>query len=357
MLLTIVSFVVVLGILVFVHEFGHYITAKLSDIRVEEFALGFGPKLVSRQWGETAYSIRIIPLGGFCNLTGEFPPDDDVSEEELEIYNEALENGRCFHQKSIGKRFAVLFMGPLMNFLLAIVVFSLVFFAYGIPVDSSPSTVIGQVEPNKPAARAGLQPGDQITAINNQEVEEWSDMASLIHNSNEKIIKVEYKRGDNKFVANIKPEYNEEVGADVIGIYPRMIKEKIGLFKSIQLGFVQTWNVVALTVTGFAQMISQRSAEELGGPIMIASIVGQAAKIGLSNLLNWLAIISINLGIINLLPFPALDGGRILFILVELVRGKPVPAEKEGFVHFIGFILLMVLMVFIIYRDLVRALF
>src|SRR6056297_147094 len=127
MFITILSFIIVLGILIFIHEFGHYITAKLSDIRVEEFALGFGPKLISKKWGETVYSIRIIPLGGFCNMTGEFVPDEDDDSESLEIYNEAKENGRCFHQKPMWKRFAVIFMGPLMNFLLAVVIFFLIF--------------------------------------------------------------------------------------------------------------------------------------------------------------------------------------------------------------------------------------
>ncbi len=357
MFITILTFVIVLGVLIFIHEFGHYIVAKKTGIRVEEFALGFGPRIFSRQKGETLYSIRLIPLGGFCNMTGEFPPDDDVDEEEMRIYRQAEQEGRCFHQKSIWKRFLVIFMGPFMNFFLAALIFILIFSVFGLPVDSSKSTIIGELDPSKPAAEAGLKPGDKIISVADKEVKSWEDMAKIIHNSTGEEINIRFNRkGEIKSISVI-PEYNKDIDAGVVGIYPRLIREKVGIFKAIKLGIYQTYRVIYFTIVGFIQMISQRSTEGLGGPVMIASIVGQAARVGLSNLLNWMAIISINLGIINLLPFPALDGGRILFIIFEIIRGKPVPPEKEGFVHFIGFIILITLMIFIIYRDIVRAIF
>lgn len=357
MFLTIISFIIVLGVLVFIHEFGHYIMAKLSDIKVEEFALGFGPRLFSRKKGETIYSIRIIPLGGFCNMTGEFPPEDDADKEVLKTYREAKKEGRCFHQKSIFKRFLVIFMGPFMNFLLAVFIFIFIFSALGLPVDSSDLAIIGEIDPSKPAAEAGLQPGDKIIAIEDREIQSWQEMADIIHDSVDKEITITFERKNKIESISLIPEYNEEIDAGVIGIYPRLIRERVGIFKAIKLGFIQTYQIIYYTFAGVIQMISQRSVEGLGGPIMIASIVGQAARVGLSNLLSWMAIISINLGIINLLPFPALDGGRILFIIVEIIRGKPVSPEKEGFVHFIGFIILITLMVFIIYRDIIRAIF
>ncbi len=357
MLTTILSFIVVLGILIFIHEFGHYITAKLSDIRVEEFALGFGPKLISKQWGETVYSIRIIPLGGFCNMTGEFIPDEDDDSEDLKIYNEALKNGRCFHQKSILKRFAVIFMGPFMNFALAVLIFFLIFNFAGLPTSTLDQPIIGELDPSMPAAEAGLRPGDEIVEIENVQINSWESMAEKIHNSQKEPLDIVVNRKGERLQFKITPQYDEQMDINVIGIYPQVVRENIGFFKASRLSVVQSWQVFTLTIKGFIQIISSRSMEGIGGPVMIASIIGQAARNGIINVMNWMAIISINLGIINLLPLPALDGGRIFFIIIELFRGKPVDPQKEGFVHLIGFILLMILMVFIIYNDIVKNFF
>lgn len=357
MITTILSFIVVLGILIFIHEFGHYITAKLSDIRVEEFALGFGPKLISQQWGETVYSIRAIPLGGFCNMTGEFVPDEDDDDEDIEIYNEAKANGRCFHQKSMWKRFAVIFMGPFMNFMLAILIFFLIFNFAGVPATTSNQPVIGELDPSRPASEAGLIPGDRIVEIEGQRINTWEDMTSIIHNSETEPLEIVISRDGQNMTFNITPVHNEEMDVNIIGIYPQVVRENIGFIDSIGRSFVQGWRVFTLTISGFVQMISNRSMEGLGGPVMIASIIGQAARNGIINVMNWTAIISINLGIINLLPLPALDGGRILFIAIELVRGKPIDPKKEGFVHLVGFVLLMILMLFIIYNDIARNFF
>lgn len=357
MILTIVSFIIVLGILIFFHEFGHYITAKWSGIRVEEFALGFGPKLISRQKGETLYSIRAVPLGGFCKMTGEFPPDDDMSEEEKLNYLEARKEEKCFDQKSPWKRLAVLFMGPFMNFFLAAVIFIIIFSTYGLPIDTAGTTIIGDLIPGQPAAEAGLKVGDEIIEIDGKEVETWNELADTIHGLNGKEITIVLKRNGELIKVTLTPKYDEKAGGGVIGIYPKLIRKNVGFIESLGLGIRQTWYVFKLTVMGFFQIITGNAPADLAGPVMIANMVGQAAEIGLSNLLNLMAIISVNLGIINLLPFPALDGGRIVFILTELVRGKPIDPEKEGFVHTIGFVLLMILMVFIVYKDIARSLF
>jgi regulator of sigma E protease len=353
MLTTIISFIIVLGILVFIHEFGHFISAKKSGIRVEEFALGYGPKLFSHKKGETMYSIRALPLGGFCKMTGEFPDDGDLSDEEKEIYLDAKRKNQLFYQKSVWKRFLVIFMGPFMNFMLAAFLFILIFSVYGLPVNSSQSTILGDIIPGQAAAESGLKPGDKIIAVDGQRVDNWNNLANIIHNSNGKELLIEFQRDANIRELRITPKYNEEDGY-VIGIYPQVIREKIGIFSSIKWGLLQTWHVFRLTILGFVQIISRRSSAEIGGPIIIASMVGQALEIGFSNLLNLMAIISINLGIINLLPFPALDGGRLLFIIIEIVRGRPVDPQKEGFVHLIGFALLMVLMAFFVYKDIAR---
>lgn len=357
MLLTIVSFIIVLGILIFIHEFGHYISAKLAGIRVEEFALGFGPKIISHKQGETVYSIRGIPLGGFCKMTGEFPPDEEMSAEDKEIYEEARKKGQCFDQKAAWKRFAVVFNGPFMNFLLAAIIYILIFGLYGLPVDSTNSNIIGEVFPGQPAAEAGLRSGDEIIAINGQEIDNWQELADLIHKSNDKKMLLKLKHNGETREVEVTPRYDERIDGGVIGIAPELIRKKVGFTKTIKLGFLQAWYVFKMTLVGFYQMITGNVPADIAGPVMIASMIGQAAEIGLNSLLNLMAIISINLGIINLLPFPALDGGRIVFIIVEVFRGKPVDPEKEGFVHIIGFVILMVLMVFIVFKDLRRALF
>jgi regulator of sigma E protease len=357
MVLTIVSFIIVLGVLVFIHEFGHYITAKKSDIMVSEFALGFGPKLISKKVGETVYSIRSIPLGGFCNMVGEFPADDSMPKEEIEVYDQAKDNGRLFTQKSAFKRLAVILMGPIMNFLLAALIFIFAFAIFGVPTSTTEKAFLGEVIPQQPAAEAGLRANDQILAINGQEIESWEEMSQLIRNNNDQQIAIRYQRDGNTNTINITPVLSEDGERGVIGVYPQLVRESVSIGKSISLGLSQTYQVFKMTILGFVQMFRESSTEDIGGPIMIASIIGQAARVGILNVLNWTAIISVNLGIINLLPFPALDGGRILFIVIEMIRGKAVDPRKESFVHMIGFAILMLLMLFIIYNDLMRTFF
>ncbi|MFW5972007.1 MAG: RIP metalloprotease RseP [Bacillota bacterium] len=350
-MLTIISFVIVLGILVFIHEFGHYISAKAAGIRVEEFALGFGPKLLSTKKGETVYSIRGIPLGGFCKMTGETPPDDNMSDEEKEIYYEAKEKGQTFDQKSPLKRLAVIFNGPLMNFLLAVLIFFVVFAVYGLPIDSINSNVVGDLIPGRPAAQSGFKIGDKIIEIEGQTINDWDDLADIINPSAGEELKVVIERNNQRKNITVTPVYDESVNHGVIGIAPEIIREDINVFRSIQLAFVNVWRVIYLTFISFVRMFTGEASAEIGGPVMIASMVGQAAEIGLNSVLNLMALISINLGILNLLPFPALDGGRIIFILLEMLRGKPVNPEKENMVHIVGFVILMIFMVFIIIRD------
>ncbi len=357
MVLTIVSFIIVLGILVFIHEFGHYITAKKSDIMVSEFALGFGPKLLSKKAGETVYSIRAIPLGGFCNMVGEFPADESMPEEEREIYDRAKEKGRLFTQKSAFNRLAVILMGPIMNFLLAALIFILAFAIFGVPTSTTEEAVLGEVIPEQPAAEAGLRANDRILAINGQEINSWKEMSQLIRANANQEITIRYQRNKKVNTISLTPALSEESGRGVIGIYPQLIRDNVSLTSSITMGLQQTYQVFKMTIMGFVQMFRDSSTEDIGGPIMIASIIGQAARTGILNVLNWTAIISINLGIINLLPFPALDGGRLLFIFIEIIRGKAVDPRKESYVHLVGFAILMILMIYIIYNDLMRTFF
>ena len=351
MLTTVISFVIVLGVLIFVHEFGHYIIAKWADIRVEEFALGFGPRLISHKKGETVYSIRAIPLGGFCNMTGEYVPDEEMDPEERKIYEETKQAGRCFHQQPLYQRFGVVVMGPVMNFVLAIVIFMFVFAGFGIQEGVMESTTIGQVTPGQPAEEAGLQSGDRIVSIEGTTVSDWRDIHETINarQPGQDMVLVFERNNELQQITVVPRQYQ---GRPMIGITSETVRRDVGILESIPLGLQNGIGWGKEIFLGFASILrGEVSTDDVGGPVAIASMTGEAARQGLENVLHFMAVISINLGIINLFPIPALDGGRILFMGIELVRRRPLDPEKEGLVHLVGFVVLMVLMVFIIFLD------
>lgn len=349
---TLITFILVLGVLIFVHEFGHYIVAKWTGVRVEEFALGFGPKLFSFQKGETLYSLRGFPLGGFCKMTGEFPhAEEELEGEELIAYQEAVRAGRALYQKSVLQRFGVMFTGPLMNFLLAILLFAIIFMSVGIPYSGSNAPVIGGLVPNQPADEAGIKIGDRIETIDGKPVNEWADVSALVNQSTDEVVQFQVRRDDKLLTIDVKPAYDADSERRVVGIYPDVVYQKVGPFQAIWNAIRHTGKMMLAIVIGFYQMITRQMPADVAGPVMIAKMVGEAAEVGWVYLLQLTALISVNLGIINLIPFPALDGGRILFLGIELVRGKAIDPEKEGFVHFIGFVILMALIVVVLYRD------
>ncbi|MCK8816492.1 RIP metalloprotease RseP [Natroniella sulfidigena] len=350
--MTIISFIIVLGVLVFFHELGHFLVAKHVGVQVEEFALGMGPKLIGKQVGETLYSIRILPLGGFCKMTGEMPIDDDSDPEEVERYQEAVRKNKCLFQKSVWERIGVISMGSIMNFILAALLFALIFNIFGVPVDSSSSTVIGQVIPEQPAYQAGLRDGDKVVAVNEQQVETWEELSEFIHNNPGQQLSLEVERNGQLLELEVTPIKDEEQGKGIIGIIPILTREPVNILSALWLGIKQTGLYVVAIIVGLYQMITGQIAAEVSGPVRIAQMVGDAAQTGMLRVMNLAAIISVNLGIMNLLPIPALDGGRLVFLGYEIITGKPVDQEKEGMVHLIGFILLMVLFVIIMIQDL-----
>ena len=354
MLTTIVSFIVVLGILIFFHELGHFMVAKYVGVQVEEFAIGMGPKLISKQKGETLYSLRALPLGGFCKMTGEMPIDEEADEEEIKLYEQAVEDERTLFQKSILERFGVLSMGSIMNFVLGILLFALIFMFFGVPTGQSDSTVIGQVQPQSPAYEAGLRDHDQIIAIDGVEVDEWQEVQTKIHQSQEEELLLEVERDGAVLEYRVTPEYEERVDNAIIGIAPVFQRERINPISALGRGIMQTVMLIFGILHAFGQMITGQMAAEVAGPVGIASMIGDSARSGLLRLMEFTALISINLGVINLLPIPALDGGRLVFLLVEAVRGKPVDPEKEGLVHLVGMALLLLLMVVIVFFDIQR---
>ncbi|HHU70276.1 MAG TPA: RIP metalloprotease RseP [Thermoanaerobacterales bacterium] len=328
----------VLSILVFFHEFGHFIIAKIMQIKVNEFSIGFGPKIVDFEKGETIYTLRLFPLGGFVKMEGE---DEKTTDE------------RGFSNKPIWHRLAVVSAGPIMNFILAIFLIWLIAFFAGIA-----STTIDSVIPSAPADKAGLKQGDQIVSINNNNIREWQQIVDIISRSSGDKLKIDVKRDGRIISYEIIPVIeNEQIGEmevkrAVIGIKPQIIKYRP--INSLIFAFKRMVWFTASIIGGIVMMIKGTAAVEITGPIGIIQLVDEAAKYGIFNLLQLASYISINLGLINLLPIPALDGGRIIFILIELIRGKPLDPEKEGLIHFIGFAFLMLLMALIIFKDITK---
>jgi len=328
-MLTAISFIVVFAMLVFFHEFGHFAVAKWNGILVHEFSIGMGPLIFSRQKGETLYSLRAFPIGGYVKMEGE---------------NEESENPRAFSQKNPFARLSVIFAGPFMNFILSTVLFIVLFMVVGMA-----TTTIGALQTDSPAMYAGIEVGDIIVEINDQEIKTWDHLVNTI-NSSEGPLAIVYDRNGENYSVVIDPMIDEETGRRLIGISPT-IEKNIGgaIGASVEQVYFLTkgiFDFLSDKLTGGGQVEG-----ELVGPVGMVKIVGEAAKLGPLNLLMLAAYFSINLGIINLLPLPALDGGRMMFILVEIVRGKPVDQEKEGFVHMIGFVLLMAFMVYMIFKD------
>lgn len=332
MLTTIVLSVFIFGFLIVIHELGHFIAARISKVQVLEFAIGMGPVIYTREGRRTKFSLRALPIGGFCKMKGE--DEDDFSEDS-------------FNAKGKGARIFILASGALMNIIGAIVLLSLVFFLIG-----TPTTTLEQVETDYPAYAAGLRSGDRIVSIDEQNVTSWDNIIDTVSDENQGTYLVAYERGGETLTAEVTSLFDEEAKRFRIGITPA--RER-GLFRSMGEGVRQTVMYTGLMFQAIGQLITGKaSTDDLMGPIGIVTVVGETAQFGAVALFNLAAVISLNLAIFNLLPIPALDGSRIVFILVEWIKGSPVNPEKEGMIHLIGFALLMVLAIFIAYNDILR---
>lgn len=325
--------IIVFGILVLIHELGHFTVAKLAGIKVHEFAIGMGPKLIQIKKGETVYSIRALPLGGYVRMEGEDEGSDDP---------------RGFSNKSVLARIAVIFAGPFMNFVLSIALFSIIFYSIG-----APTTKINKVIDQSPAQVAGIQDGDTIYSINGERMDSWYKIIDTISNSKEESINITVIRNGDKIDRSVKTVTDINTNRVTIGIETTIEKS---ISTSIGNGFVAVKTITA-DILGFLKGLITRESNTAGGvmgPIGIISLVGQVAKTGWLEIMELTAVLSINLGLINLLPIPALDGSRIMFLLAEVLRGKPVDPEKEGMIHLIGFGILITLMLFVTYKDLLK---
>lgn len=330
---TFIASIFVFGLLILVHELGHYFVARLTGIKVLELAIGFGPKIIGWTKNDIDYSLRAIPLGGFCRLLGENP--EEASEPE------------SFPQQPLLSRAAVLLAGATMNLVLAIVIFFVIFF-FIVGVPNTDSSRIGYIVEDSPAEAVGLEAGDMITAIDSNPVEKWEDVLTLISaKPNEEIRLVIEREGAVKELA-VVTEVGPEENRGMIGIGPEI--QKFSFIPSARFSLERFGTVIY----SIFQVVTGQAPLDVAGPVGIIFVIGEVAQTGFVNLLLLTALISISLGIMNLLPIPALDGGRLFFLLVEAIRGKRIDPEKEGFIHFIGFALLIMLILFITYQDVLR---
>lgn len=337
--ITIIATVFVFGLLVLFHEFGHFITAKLTGMRVEEFSIGFGPALFSKKYGETVYSLRIVPLGGY-NRIGGMDPDDEQDE-------------RSYNAKPVWARMLVILAGSFMNFVLPVFLFIVIFISAGVNTPSQ-EPVLGQVLENKAAQQAGLLSGDRVLAVNGTSVDSWNGFVNALQSAGGQTLTIEYLRDGQRGAVTLQPEYDASSSRTLIGVMAAVTTEYPGVLDSIQMAFSQTAYIIYMTVDGLVRMVLGTVEAELAGPIGVAQMAGQVANMGFVPLLQFAAYLSVNLGIINLLPLPALDGGHFMILLLEAVRRKPLSANTLKRAQIVGFVLLLCLMLFATYKDVIR---
>lgn len=352
MITGVLAAVVVLGFLIVVHEFGHFIVAKRSGVGVLKFSVGFGPRLFGRTVNGTEYVLSAIPLGGYVKMVGEDPDS-----------TEAVDPRISFSHQSVWKRVAIVTAGPIFNLLFAFVAFTLVLAIYGQRVPSDIAKV-GGVMSAMPAAQAGLQVGDVVTAVDGKPIASWDELSNAIRASEGHTVTMTVQRSGDTLNIEITPQakedktiYGEVIGqAYVIGIERGFEETRVGPIEAIGAGAKQTvWWMQTLIMSVVKILQGKIPARDIGGPILIVQAAGQQAQVGLESLLLFMAVISINLGILNLLPIPILDGGHLLFFLVEGVMRRPLDIRHREIMQQVGLVILIGLMAFAFYNDILRV--
>ncbi|SDJ69911.1 RIP metalloprotease RseP [Alkalibacterium thalassium] len=415
MIQTILAFALVFGIIVIIHEFGHFYFAKRAGILVREFAIGFGPKIFHHRKGETTYTIRLLPVGGYVRMAGyeeeadirpgmtvslSLDDQDKVEKIDLQSKDAALDTvplevtdfnfdenlfiagrvgfdtevkryevnhdallvekdgtslqiapkDRQFQSASLGNRMMTNFAGPMNNFILAIIAFTaLAFLQGGVP---SQEPLIGAVEEGSPAAEAGLEEGDRVLSIDDEEVGSWNEMVLIIQDSPEEAMTFDIETADGERVQQTITPYSYDSGNEVVGRIGIETFVDDSLTARLTFGFTETWFIITQIVTLLGSFFTSGfSVDQLGGPVAIYATTEVVVQAGIFGLIRWIGILSVNLGIMNLLPIPALDGGKLLLNLIEGVRKKPLSQEKEGYITLIGVLFLLILMLLVTWND------
>jgi len=345
---SIFAFVVSLGLLIFFHELGHFLLARLFGVGVEKFSLGFGPRVAGFERGGTDYRLSAIPLGGYVKMVGEIP-GEELSEKERPC---------SFTHKPVWQRMLIVAAGPFFNLLLAVLLFWGLFWSMG---EFILEPVVGEVSTDAPAAAAGVMPNDRITAVNGEPVESWSQMARLIAQSGGRPIDVTLDRSGEQLVFGVTPKtmqdqniFGEPVERYIIGVTSRgdTRNRPVGPVKAFLYGISQTGRIIQLTALSVVKMIQGTvSKDNIGGPIRITQMAGEQARAGMASLINFIAFLSINLAILNILPIPVLDGGHLLFFTIEAIMGRPVNRRFREMMQQAGVLLLTMLMIWVFYND------
>ncbi len=414
---TVIAFIFMFGLLVFIHELGHLIFAKRSGMLAREFAIGFGPKVFSYRKDETLYTIRLLPIGGYVRVAGEDPEivelkpgyhigvefndenkvnkiivnnkskypnakvveveridlDHDLTLDCFDLNSEEREHydidrkalfvmddketliapyDRQFGSKKVGQKAMQVFAGPMMNFLLAVVIFWGLGFIQGVPVEEAH---LGGIQEDSPAAQAELMTGDEVVSVDGNEIDNWVDFVMYVQERPDEEITLGVNRDGDLFETSLVTTAHEtETGETIgrIGVMRDFDKAPLEVFT---YGFTQVYDIGVLILDAVGMLVTgQLSLDALAGPVGIYTATDEVVQTGILNFFMWTAMLSVNLGIVNLLPLPALDGGRLMFLGYEAIRGKPLDPEKEGIFHFIGFAFLMLLMIAVTWNDIER---
>ncbi len=339
---TFIVSLLVFGVIIAVHEFGHFAAAKMVGIKVEEFSIGMGPKIFSKQGEETLYSLRGVPIGGYVKMEGEY----------YEEGSPESNNPSNFNNKTVLQRIFVVIAGVIMNFILAVLIFTIIGLSAGVPAGD---TLITQIVENSPAEAAGFMPGDVIVEANGKEITNRNDLDTVIKTNPNKEIEFKVKRGEE--ILSLYPVIGEgEEKLGFLGIVGEGYKmEKPGLAGAVKYAFSETTRLMVFIVASLKFLFSGHiGIESFSGPVGIIQVIDETAKVGLMPLLYLTGFMSANIGFVNLLPIPGLDGSKIIFLLYEGLRGKPIDRKKEGFITMIGFAFLLGLFILITYNDISR---
>lgn len=333
--LSILAALLVLSVFVVVHELGHFVAGRLLGFTVLEFAVGMGPAILKKEKNGITYSLRAFPIGGMCRFYGE---------------DEEAKDGRSFASHPVWKRIIVVAAGPVMNILTAILFAVVSLMSYGVYVDVP--TVQELSSKTAPAAVAGIEPGDVLYAINGDVIESYEETSELILGASGAEMTITVQRDGELVDLIVRDFYNEAEGRNLIGITYGYGRERYGLFQAVGASFRYVWDIFVEMARFIGSIFTQGvQAGDVVGPVGTVTIIGQAVRTGFETVLYLAVLISVNLAFMNLLPLPALDGGRLVFLIIEAIRRKPVPPEKEGMVHFAGLVLLMLLMVYLTVSD------